>query len=134
MLQAQEQAATIRARNEADNMLSERIIEFELTQARIRMLPEAFKALMEPAGRIESIRVFDTAGFSAGRSGGDGEGRSSGPSDLADQLLRFTGNKPLVDAMLASAGVAGAGGSLKDIVSAATAQRAPGAETTDKTD
>lgn len=131
-VEGEAQATTIRARNEANNMLSERIIEFELTQARIRMLPEAFKALMEPAGRIESIRVFDTAGFSAGRS--DGEGRSSGPSDLADQLLRFTGNKPLVDAMLASAGVAGAGGSLKDIVSAATAQRAPGAETTDKTD
>jgi flotillin len=119
-VEGEAQAATIRARNEANNMLSERLIEFELTQARIRMLPEAFKALMEPAGRIESIRVFDTAGFSAGRSGGDGEGRSSGPSDLADQLLRFTGNKPLVDALLAGAGVTGAGGSLKEVVSAAS--------------
>ncbi len=126
-VEGEAQAATIRARNEANNMLSERIIEFELTQARIRMLPEAFKALMEPAGRIESIRVFDTAGFSGGRTGGEGDGRS-GPSDLADQLLRFTGNKPLIDAMLASAGVAGAGGSLKDLVAAATAQRPPAAD------
>ena len=108
-------AQTIRARNEASNTLSDKMIQFELTQARISMLPEALKALMEPASRIESIRVFDTQGFSAGRSGGDGANRS-GAGDLADQLLRFTGNKPLVDALLAAAGMDGAGGSLKDLV------------------
>lgn len=132
-VEGEAQAATIRARNEANNMLSERLIEFELTQARIRMLPEAFKALMEPAGRIESIRVFDTAGFSAGRSGGETDGRLSGPGDLADQLLRFTGNKPLVDALLAAAGIQGAGGSLKDIVSAASPPRGPATKTLSET-
>jgi flotillin len=110
-------AATIRARNEARNLLSDRLIQLELTQARITMLPEALKALMEPASRIDSIRVFDTAGFSGGgRSGGDG-GRS-GPGDLADQLLKFTGNKPLIDALLKEAGISGAGGTLKDLVAA----------------
>lgn len=109
-------ATNIRARNEARNTLSDKMIQLELTQARITMLPEALKALMEPASRIDSIRVFDTAGFTGGRSGEAG-GRS-GPGDLADQLLRFTGNKPLIDALLAEAGIAGAGGSLKDLVSA----------------
>lgn len=109
------QAQTIRATNEARNLLSERLIHLELTQARITMLPEALKALMEPASRIDSIRVFDTAGFSGVRGGAGG---SSGPGDLADQLLRFTGNKPLIDALLKEAGIAGAGGSLKDLVAA----------------
>ncbi|TIP84086.1 MAG: flotillin family protein, partial [Mesorhizobium sp.] len=109
------EAATIRATNDARNLLSDRLIQLELTQARITMLPEALKALMEPASRIDSIRVFDTAGFSGGRSGG--EGGRSGPGDLADQLLKFTGNKSLIDALLKEAGIAGAGGSLKDLVS-----------------
>ncbi|RWB00200.1 MAG: hypothetical protein EOQ33_20605 [Mesorhizobium sp.] len=41
----------------------------------------------------------------------------SGPGDLADQLLKFTGNKSLIDALLKEAGIAGAGGSLKYLVS-----------------
>ncbi len=32
-------------------------------------------------------------------------------------LLKFTGNKSLIDALLKEAGIAGAGGSLKDLVS-----------------
>ncbi len=112
------EAATIRAVNDARNLLSDRLIQLELTQARITMLPEALKALMEPASRIDSIRVFDTSGFSGGRSGGGEGGGRAGPGDLADQLLKFTGNKPLIDALLSEAGIAGAGGSLKDLVAA----------------
>ncbi|RWP94211.1 MAG: hypothetical protein EOS82_21460 [Mesorhizobium sp.] len=32
-------------------------------------------------------------------------------------MLKFTGNKSLIDALLKEAGIAGAGGSLKDLVS-----------------
>ncbi|WAJ30103.1 flotillin family protein [Antarcticirhabdus aurantiaca] len=113
------EAAAIRAKNEANAMIPPAFVEFELMQARIRMLPEALKALMEPTSRIESIRVVDTSGFSAGRSDGGAAAAAgaSGPGNLADQLLRFSGNKPLVDAILTEAGFPSAGGSLKDLLS-----------------
>ncbi|WP_152047101.1 flotillin family protein [Aureimonas psammosilenae] len=110
------EAASIRAKNEANAMIPQAFVEFELMQARIRMLPEALKALMEPTSRIESIRVVDTSGFSAGRGAAE-NGNPSGPGNLADQLLSFSGNKPLVDAILKEAGLPGAGGNLKDLLS-----------------
>ncbi len=59
-------------------------------------------------------RVVDTAGFSAGRGHDDG---ASGAGNLADQLLRFSGNKPLIDAILTEAGYPNGNGTLKDLVS-----------------
>lgn len=67
--------------------------------------------MVRPNAWSPQIRQTDTAGFSGAR----GRPGASGPGD---QLLRFTGNRPLIDALLEEAGIAGAGGSLKDLVAA----------------
>lgn len=101
-------AAAEAAMNEARNALDSKVIEYELTRDRIRIIPEALAEAVRPIEKIESIRIFsgglmgsNAGGFDGGRETGGGAGFGEG---LAGQLLSYQANKPIVDRVLAEAG------------------------------
>jgi flotillin len=102
------EARAERAKNEARNALSPAIIEFELSRARIDIIPEALEQAMKPIEKISDIRIFNAGGF--GGLGGTNGHRSDGNavSDLSSQLLNFTAQKPILDEILSQAGFKGA--------------------------
>lgn len=107
----QAEAQAERALNEARNLLSASIIEFELARARVAIIPQALEQAMKPIEKISDIRIFSAGGLAGalagnGSNGGDGAGHAVG--DLSSQLLSFTAQKPILDEILAQAGFKGA--------------------------
>ncbi len=102
------EARAERAKNEARNALAPAIIEFELSRARIDIIPEALEQAMKPIEKISDIRIFNAGGI--GGLGGTAGHRSDGNavSDLSSQLLNFTAQKPILDEILSQAGFKGA--------------------------
>jgi flotillin len=99
------EAARELALNEARNTLAPTIIEYELTRERIRIIPEALAQAVKPIEKISDIRIFNAGGMLGngvnGGKGGEGVGFGEG---LAGQLLAYQANKPILDAVLSSAG------------------------------
>ncbi len=99
-----------RALNEARNALSTQMVDYDLTKARIAIVPEALEQAMKPIEKISDIRIF-SAGSLLGALGGGavaGQGAQSPVSDLSSQLLSFGAQKPIIDEILAQAGFRGA--------------------------
>jgi flotillin len=102
------EAQAERARNDARNALSSEIIEYELSRARIEIIPEALAEAMKPIEKISDIRIF-SAGNMVNALGGNGGESSGNPlNDLSGQLLSFTAQKPILDEILSQAGFKGA--------------------------
>jgi flotillin len=96
-----------RALNEARNALSPQMVDFELTKARIAIVPEALEQAMKPIEKISDIRIF-SAGNLVGALGGVAGQSGNGPiADLSGQLLSFGAQKPILDEILAQAGFRG---------------------------
>lgn len=101
------------ALNEARNILSPEIIAFELRKALIEVMPQVLEATMKPVEKIKDIRVLDFGGGritgAQGAAGGGGHpsasaGGGSLPDAIAQSLLHYRMQAPLVDEMLAELG------------------------------
>ncbi len=102
------EAENERLLNEARNMLSAAIIEFELTRERIRVIPQALAEAVKPIEKISEIKIFDAGGMLGRGASGDGHGGGVGLGDgIAGQLLAYQANKPIIDRILREAGFVG---------------------------
>ena len=102
-------AAGRRQLNEAGNLVSDEAMATGIRHALIERLPEIIRESVKPMERIDGIKIIQVEGLT-----GSGAGVSSAsPSDgsLADGLvnsaLRYRGQAPLVDALMAEIGMAG---------------------------
>ncbi|MEH3145851.1 MAG: SPFH domain-containing protein [Methylobacterium frigidaeris] len=105
------EARAERARNEARNALASSVIDYELSRARIEIVPRALEQAMKPIEKISDIRIFSAGGLAGAMGGtmGGAGGETGGPvGDLSSQLLSFTAQKPILDEILAQAGFHGA--------------------------
>lgn len=94
--QAEAEVAALKA--EARNKLSQAIVDYDLTLARINVIPNALAEAVKPIEKISDIRIFDTGGM-LGRGGGNGaiNGHSNGiglGDGLAAQLLSVSAPVP----------------------------------------
>lgn len=108
-------AAAEAAMNEARNALDDKIIEYELTRERIRVIPQALAEAVKPIEKIESIRIFSGGLMGADPGRGDSNGAGFGEG-LAGQLLSYQANKPIIDRMLNEAGFAGSGNAVDTLL------------------
>lgn len=105
------EAAGKRLLHEADNILSEGQVAMQLRMALIKYLPDIIRESVKPMERIEGIKIIQVDGLSGGthKPGVNGDAIVSG--NLSDQLvnsaLRYRGQAPLLDALLADIGLKG---------------------------
>jgi uncharacterized membrane protein YqiK len=108
-LRLQAEAAGVRARNEADNLLGGDVQAMRVKLQLIEKLETIIRESVRPLERIEGLKILDIRGMAALPGGGSGDGDGSGR--LGDQLvnaaLRYRGQGPLVDALLKEIGIAG---------------------------
>lgn len=95
--------------NEAENLLSEAVIESQVRKILIDRLPDIIRESVKPMEQIEGIKIIQVEGLNGG-GGASGPGGAADGS-LADQLtaaaLRYRGQAPLVDALLQDIGLRG---------------------------
>jgi uncharacterized membrane protein YqiK len=101
-----------RAINEAENILSETVIQAQIKKVLIAALPDIIRESVEPMKQIESIKIMQVEGLGGSNGSHGGSGTDSGQSgSLADQLvnsaLRYRGQAPLVDALMQEIGIKG---------------------------
>jgi len=97
--------------NESDNVLSKEQIAMQIRMALIENLPAIIKESVKPMENIDGIKIIQVAGLTGGgNSGSDGDTNSGGGSgNLSDQVvnsaLRYRGQAPLVDSLMAELGI-----------------------------
>jgi len=101
-----------KAINEAKNLLSQSIIEFELRKIIAQIAPELVAASVKPMEKIDSIKILQANGFGptgAGAPGSSSEGGKSGalPNQLVDAALGYRMQLPVVDMLLKELGIDG---------------------------
>src|SRR5215469_14805353 len=79
--QAEAEVESLKA--EARNRLSAAIIDYDLTMARINVIPNALAQAVKPIEKISDIRIFDTGGM-LGRNGHGGGTNGGGGIGLGD--------------------------------------------------
>lgn len=96
--------------NEAKNLLSAQLIEFELRKIIAQVAPQLIAAAVKPMERIESIKILQANGF-PGIGGGSGSGASGSassgnlPSQIVDAALGYRMNLPLVNKLIEELGL-----------------------------
>src|SRR6476619_1451662 len=122
--QAEAEVAALKA--EARNKLSQEMVDYDLTLARINIIPSALAEAVRPIEKISDIRIFDTGGM-LGRGGNgamNGHGNGIGLGDgLAAQLLSVSAFKPIIDKILAEGGFAAGPDALTTLTNALAAQQ-----------
>lgn len=101
-----------RAINEAKNLLSQAIIEFELRKVIAQIAPELVAASVKPMEKIDSIKILQANGFGpmpggAGNGGAAGGNGASGgmPNQLVEAALGYRMQLPVVDMLLKELGL-----------------------------
>lgn len=99
-----------RAVNEAKNLLSESVMDFELKRTLAQVAPSLIEASVKPLEKIESVRVISSSGSlfgggDGGANGGAAQGNGSVPDQLVNALLRHRVQLPLVDDLLEQLGI-----------------------------
>ena len=102
-----------KAINEASNILSAEQIAMQIRLDLIKALPGIIKESVKPMEQIDGIKIIQVDGLTgkaADGTSGDGE-KTGGGTSLSDQLvnsaLRYRGQAPLVDSLLADIGLQG---------------------------
>lgn len=99
-----------RALNDADNTLSEAQVAMQIRMALIKFLPEIIRESVKPMENIDGIKIIQVDGLN-GASANGSAAAASGDASLSDQLvnsaLRYRGQAPLVDSLLADIGLKG---------------------------
>ncbi|MDX2065517.1 MAG: flotillin domain-containing protein [Fimbriimonadaceae bacterium] len=101
-----------RAINEAENLLSDAVIQAQIKKVLIAALPDIIRESVEPMKQIDSIKIMQVEGLGGGSGASHGSGgAANGEGSLADQLvnsaLRYRGQAPLVDALMQEIGIKG---------------------------
>ncbi len=102
-----------KAINEARNILSVEQIAMQIRMDLINALPQIIRESVKPMEQIDGIKIIQVDGLTGQAvNGAAGEGdNGSGGSSLSDQLvnsaLRYRGQAPLVDSLLADIGLQG---------------------------
>ena len=104
-------AAGEMAINEASNLLSDRQVAMQVRLALIENLPGIIRESVKPMEQIEGIKIIQVEGL-GGRNqvspAGDGTSRDGSLADqLVNSALRYRGQAPLVDALMAELGIRG---------------------------
>ncbi len=110
-----------RALNEAENLLNVQVMETRIKQLLIENLPSIIRESVKPMEQIDGIKIIQVDGLGGGTSGSPGVTTESG--SLADQLvnsaLRYRGQAPLLDSLMAEIGLKG--GDINQMTNAVTA-------------
>ncbi|MCP4236270.1 MAG: flotillin family protein [Aestuariibacter sp.] len=106
------EAAGKQAINEASNTLSLEQIAMQVKLELLSQMPDIIRESVKPMEQIDGIKIIQVDGLNGGTTGAqNGEGVSGGNGNLADQLvnsaLRYRGQAPLVDSLLAEIGLNG---------------------------
>lgn len=101
-----------RAINEAENLLSDPIIQAQIRRALIDKLPEIIRESVKPMEQIEGIKIIQVQGLNgAGVGSAPGTNGEASNGSLADQLvnsaLRYRGQAPLIDSLMKEIGLNG---------------------------
>lgn len=101
-----------RALNEASNLLSVEQIAMQVKMELIKALPQIIQESVKPMEQIDGIKIIQVDGLNGGvgvSSGGNGgNGASTSLSDqLVNSALRYRGQAPLLDSLLADIGLQG---------------------------
>jgi uncharacterized membrane protein YqiK len=98
------------ALNESHNILSAEQVAMQIRMALIEHLPAIIRESVKPMEQIDGIKIIQVDGLTGGAGGNGAEGAAAQGS-LADQLvnsaLRYRGQAPLVDSLLADIGLGG---------------------------
>ncbi len=112
-----------RALNEAENLLNIEVMETRIKQLLIENLPNIIRESVKPMEQIEGIKIIQVDGIGGGNSSA-ATGDQTGGS-LADQLvnsaLRYRGQAPLLDSLMAEIGLNG--GDINQLTSALTPKK-----------
>lgn len=97
---------------EARNILSNEQVAMQIRIDLIKALPLIIRESVKPMEQIDGIKIIQVDGLNSGSSNGSGNGESgTASSSLSDQLvnsaLRYRGQAPLVDSLLADIGLQG---------------------------
>lgn len=99
-----------RAINEALNTLSAAQIDLTIRTELLKQLPQILAQAVKPMEKIDSIRVFQVNGMPGHAVEGGGSSRSEGatlPEQVVNSALHYQIAKPVVDAIMKDAGLAG---------------------------
>ena len=101
-----------RALNESHNILSAEQVAMQIRMALIEHLPAIIRESVKPMEQIDGIKIIQVDGLRSGTgAGGNGNEAATAQNNLADQLvssaLRYRGQAPLVDSLLADIGLNG---------------------------
>ncbi|QYY34347.1 flotillin domain-containing protein [Ruficoccus sp. ZRK36] len=104
-----------KAINEAKNLLSQEIINFEIRKILAQVAPQIIEASVKPMEKIDSIKIVSTNGFAVPGSNGSSNGSNGGslapassggmPNQLMESLLAYRMNSPIVDKLLHELGI-----------------------------
>jgi uncharacterized membrane protein YqiK len=101
-----------RALNESHNILSAEQIAMQIRMALIEHLPAIIRESVKPMEQIDGIKIIQVDGLNGGAgASSNGAQAPAAQANLADQLvnsaLRYRGQAPLVDSLLADIGLSG---------------------------
>jgi len=101
-----------KAINEASNILSVEQIAMQVKLELLKQMPGIVRESVKPMEQIDGIKIIQVDGLNTGSAGSaSGEGGNGSDGSLADQLvnsaLRYRGQAPLVDSLLAEIGLDG---------------------------
>ena len=111
-------AAGVRAMTEAENTMSEELMQLKLRLSVIDHLKDIIRESAKPMESISDIRIVQVdgvlgrGGLAGGGGGGEGEGRPAGgggslTDQVVDSALRYRAQAPVVDQLLADLGLKG---------------------------
>ncbi|MGI3185946.1 flotillin family protein [Nioella aestuarii] len=107
-----------RAIVEAENAISEAIVEMKVALARLEALPDVVAQMVKPAEKIDSIRIHQVSGLGGG-TGGGGSGEGKAPVNQAmDSILGMALQLPAMKKMGEDLGISLEGG-LAEVADAA---------------
>ncbi len=105
-------ADALRAKNEAQNLLSPELIAQQVKLQLLSVLPAIIEKSVEPLKNIDSIRFAEVGGLNGGAAGGaSGAVAASGGlgNEVVNSALRYRAAQPVVDALLSEVGLKGGG-------------------------
>ncbi len=97
------------ALNDADNRLSDEIVQMKLRLALIEQMRDIVKESVKPMENIDSIKILQMDGLTNGGSNGhNGAANGGSPSDqIVQSALKYRAQAPLIDALLSELGFSG---------------------------
>ena len=97
--------------NEAENMLSQEVMNMQVRQQLIKTMPEIIRESVKPMEQIDAIKIFQISGLGGGNDGTGSTPGAGGSGSLADEVvngaLRYRAQAPMIDGLLQELGMKG---------------------------